>query len=264
MDERIKLIAEKEGALCHIEITRLKEERFKLEAMPEPEKVNLFEQEIAEMEKALQAEVSQTVANIVQQAAQNIHSVYSPGNLLEQAKTVYRKEASKLAVPDLMLRHLHEFKKALQHQADSHNQGIWNNRLKTIDENIKSWTAKIPVPFSPDLINKNERFPHSRCGMVDKQWVDLWLTDLLHSKPVLFSAADYKDKLVEVYHLYVKEHEKEQAAANKQALAQEAAIQAAKQEQPNNVVSQREIHDPGPMWEHPEGSNLWQGERFRR
>ena len=262
MDERIKLIAEKDGALCHIEIARLKEERLRLEAMPEPEKVNLFQNEMAEMEKALQGEISQTVANIVNQASQNILSVFSPENLLEEAKKVYRKEAVKLAAPELMLRHLNEFKKSLQNHVDSRNLGEWSERLKGIDQQIKSWVEKIPAPFSEDKINKDVRFPANRIGQADGKYYDKWLTDYLKSKPILFESPQYTDKLVEFYQtVYLPEYKKEQADANKQALAQEQANEAARFEQMRNVVKQQDIHSPEGMWGHPDDSALWQGER---
>jgi hypothetical protein len=262
MDERINLIATKDGPLCFIEIARLKNERLKVEAMPEPEKVNLFQNEIAEMEKALQAECSQVVANIVDQAAQNILSVFSPENLFDEAKKVYRKEAVKLAAPDLMLRHLNEFKNSLQNHVYSRNLGVWNNRLKEIDANIKSWTAKIPAPFSEDKINKDVRFPISRCGQVDGKFYDKWLTDYLKSKPILFDSPQYTDKLVEFYQtVYLPEYKKEQADANKQALAQEQANEAARLEQMKNIVRQQDLHDPAGLWE---DSALRQAERFGR
>lgn len=262
MDERIKLIAEKDGALCHIEIARLKNERLKVEAMPEPEKVNLFQNEMAEMEKALQGEISQTVANIVNQAAQNILSVFSPENLFDEARKVYRREAVKLVQPDLMLRHLNEFKKSLQNHVYSRNLGVWNNRLKEIDANIKSWTAKIPAPFSEDKINKDVRFPISRCGQVDGKFYDKWLTDYLKSKPILFDSPQYIDRLIEFYNtIYLKEHEKEQAELNKQSLAQEAANKALVLEKMKNFVPQKDLHSPEGMWGHPDDSALWQGER---
>jgi len=57
MDERIRLIAEKDGALCHIEIARLIAELLKLQDIPEPQKENIFQSTEEEMKKALQDEV---------------------------------------------------------------------------------------------------------------------------------------------------------------------------------------------------------------
>jgi len=53
MDERIRLIAEKDGALCHIEIARLIAELLKLQDIPEPQKENIFQSTEEEMKKAL-------------------------------------------------------------------------------------------------------------------------------------------------------------------------------------------------------------------
>jgi len=241
--DKLKILATE--AMPHVEIERLKIERVKLEAIPEPEKkASVFEGAIKEMEKALQAELNQVCANIVQTSNQNIASAYNENDLLKQAQTLYRKEAMKLAPPYLMLQALPLFKQNLEHAAYSYDVGQWSNRFNDIDGKIQSWLAKIPEPFSPEKINiitvekmipgnKHLRWPVDRCKQVDGKWADSWLTDFLHSKPILFDSPQYKEKLIEFYKtVYLGEAQKDEKAATQQAIEEEKAIERAKQEQP--------------------------------
>jgi len=243
MDDKLKILATE--AMPHVEIERLRMERLKLEAIPEPEKkLAIFEGAIKEMEKALQAELNQVCANIVQTANQNIAAAYNEDDLLKQAQTIYRKEAMKLAPPYLMLQALPMFKQNLEHAAYSYDVGQWSNRFNDIDGKIASWRAKIAKSFDPSLINietceklipgnKQLRWPVDRCKQIDAKWVDSWLTDFLHSKPILFDSPQYADKLIEFYKtVYLVESQKDEKAATQQAIEEEKAIERAKQEQP--------------------------------
>jgi hypothetical protein len=251
MDNRLKMIGEKEPGLAYIEIQKLQTERLKLEAIPEPGKINPFQDSVAEMEKALQAEVNQVVANIVQTANQSVSSSYSNEDMLDQAKVIYRKEAMKLGPPYLMLQCLPMFKQALDHTAYSHDLDQWSSRFKAIDGLIKGWKDKIPVPFSPDLINKNERFPIDRIGMMSNgTYFDRWLSELLKSKPILFNSNEYPDRLVDAYELYKKTFEGEQKA-EADRIAKAAGIQQGP-EPP--YVEEQKIPDEElkAMWEKPD------------
>lgn len=243
MEEILKILATE--AMPHVEIERLRMERLKLEAIPEPEKkLAIFEGAIKEMEKALQAELNQVCANIVQTANQNIASAYNEDDLLKQAQTIYRKEAMKLAPPYLMLQALPLFKQNLEHAAYSYDVGQWANRFNDIDGKIASWRAKIAKSFDPSLINietceklipgnKQLRWPVDRCRQVDGKWADSWLTDFLHSKPILFDSPQYNEKLIEFYKtVYLVESQKDERTATQKAIEEEKAIERAKQEQP--------------------------------
>ena len=255
MDSRLKLLGEKEPGLAYVEIRKLQAKRLELESLKEPEKMNPFEADLAELESALKAEVAQVVANIVQQANQNISSAYSNEGLLEQAKTIYRKEAGKLAQPFLMLQCFSTFKECLLNAAYSHEIESYSQRFAPIDSNIKSWQARIPVKFSPDLINKDERFPIERIGMLSGGvYFDKWLSDLLKHKPILFSSPEYADRIVDVYELYKKEHEQEHMAATQQVIEQEKAIEQAKQQpQPQGQVESISADELEAMREHQQG-----------
>lgn len=227
MDNRLKLIGEKEAGLAYIEIRKLQQKRLELEAVPEPVQTDPYQDVLAEMEKALQAEANQVVANIVATANQNLGGNFSVEGLLEQAKVIYRKEAAKLAVPDMMVKYFQQFRKELVRHVHACDMDMWSGRFKAIDGLIKGWKDKIPVSFSPDLINKNERFPIDRIGMMSNgAYFDRWLTELLKSKPILFSSSEYPDRLVDAYELYKKTFEEEaKIETNRIAKAQKAAEQ---------------------------------------
>jgi len=255
MDSRLKLLGEKEPGLAYVEIRKLQAKRLELESLKEPEKMNPFEADLAELESALKAEVAQVVANIVQQANQNISSAYSNEGLLEQAKTIYRKEAGKLAQPFLMLQCFSTFKECLLNAAYSHEIESYSQRFAPIDSNIKAWEKRIPGKFSPDLINKDERFPISRVGQLsDGTFIDRYLTELLGSKPIAFDAPNYADKIVEVYQLYKKTFDEEHQAEQARMVQNEKAIaQAAQQPQPQGQVESIPADELEAMREHQQG-----------
>jgi hypothetical protein len=177
--------------------------------------------------------------------------MYSNEGLLTEAQKVFKKEALKLAPAYLMLQMLPLFRQSLEDTAHSHVVGAWSSRAKAIKDNIKSWTAKIPAPFSEDKINKDPRFPASRIGQADGKYYDMWLTVLLKSKPILFDSPQYVDHSVECFQkVYLVEHDKEQKGQQSQTLAVEGL---AKQEQPQpyseTPIPQSELEA---MWERPE------------
>ncbi|OPX97536.1 MAG: hypothetical protein A4E59_00698 [Syntrophorhabdus sp. PtaB.Bin027] len=240
MNEQKKILSVE--AMPFVMLEKLKVKRIAIESLPEPEQKPLF-QDIETIEtQALQAEINQIHTNIVSQAAREIQDVFTPESLLETAKKIYRKEAVKFTVPDMMLRYLSGFKQALEHEVNSREYGKWTNRFADVDREIALWKSKVSEAFSPEKINtvtcekiipgnKSLRWPVDRCKQVDGLWADSWLQDALHSKPILFSSPQYNDKLIEFYNtFYLKEHAKENKTATQQNIEQEKAIEQAKQQ----------------------------------
>ena len=273
MNEQKKILSVE--AMPFVMLEKLKVKRIAIESLPEPEQKPLF-QDIETIEtQALQAEINQIHTNIVSQAAREIQDVFTPESLLETAKKIYRKEAVKFTVPDMMLRYLSGFKQALEHEVNSREYGKWTNRFADVDREIALWKSKVSEAFSPEKINtvtcekiipgnKSLRWPIDRVLMADGKYYDKWLTDYLKSKPVFFEPQErYQESLKEFYtRVYLVEGEKEKKATTQQAIEQEKAVEQAKQQPQGEDTYKAPANELHAIYEqNEERSSLWQGSR---
>jgi len=241
MDEKLKILAVE--AMPFVQLEKLKMERLTIEAVPEPEKKSLFAEKIADFKATLEGELKQGIVNTVQTAAKNIQGFFNADMLFEQAKEVYRKNASQFVSLAFMVAHLEQLREVLESEARSWDISNWHNRFQGIDNQIQTWKQKISKPFHASLINvetcekiipgnKSLRWPIDRVLMADGKYYDKWLTDYLKSKPVFFEPQErYQESLKEFYtRVYLVEGEKEKKATTQQAIEQEKAVEQAKQQ----------------------------------
>ena len=265
IDEKLKIIAVE--AMPFVQLEKLKMERLTIEALPEPEKKSLFAEKIADFKATLEGELKQGIVNTVQTAAKNIQGFFNVDMLFEQAKEVYRKNASQFVSLAFMVAHLEQLREVLESEARSWDISNWHNRFQGIDNQIQTWKAKIPKPFNPSMVNletmgslipnsKQLRFPIDRVGIADNKYFDKWLTDLLKSKPIFFEPQErYQESLKDFYtRVYLVESEREQKATTQQNIEQEKAIEQAKQQpQPQGQFESIPADELEAMREHQQG-----------
>jgi hypothetical protein len=274
MDNKLYFLAVEAG--YYIELERLKREKMRIEAEPEPvfNEAGLFNEFLKTETKALEDELQQTITNIVSTAGQEILATYSPERLIEQTKQVCRKNVASLAPSYLMLKCLPLLKASLEKDMQSRAYGKWASRTNEIDRQLQEWKRKEPKHFTPSMINletmnalipgnKELRFPIDRVGVAGNAYFCKWLTDYLGTKPVLFEPHDlYVEALIRCYNeVYLVEYDREQKTQRQQTIAQEEANAIVELEQMKNIVRQQDLHDPAGLWE---DSALRQAERFGR
>jgi hypothetical protein len=274
MDNKLYFLAVEAG--YYIELERLKREKMRIEAEPEPvfNEAGLFNEFLKTETKALEDELQQTITNIVSTAGQEILATYSPERLIEQTKQVCRKNVASLAPSYLMLKCLPLLKASLEKDMQSRAYGKWASRTNEIDRQLQEWKRKEPKHFTPSMINletmnalipgnKELRFPIDRIGVAGNAYFCKWLTDYLDTKPVLFEPHErYVESLIRCYNeVYLVEHRREEKQKQTTIAEQEAANKALVLEKMKNFVPQKDLHSPEGMWGHPDDSALWQGER---
>lgn len=196
MDKNYFLLSQE--AIVYTELRRLKAERKKIEGDPKPLPVDLSAW-AKEMETSLKNQMETSVRSTVHNAKVQIESMFSADGLKTKVIEVFHKNLSNEIEGPLLLQYLPFLQKAMEETLFAREMETYNRRFEGVDGWLQSLAAKIPKPFSPELINVDKRFPISRCRELQGRYCDVWLTDGLKSKPIFFNAVDYIDKLILFY-----------------------------------------------------------------
>jgi hypothetical protein len=197
-------------AVGHIEIRRFKAERKKLEAIPPPKKKDESGWVGAE-EKKIYEEMASIARSVELKGFKDVESMYSPELHDQHSDIAFSKNVQNELLPFLKLQYLSYRKTAKEEIRYQREMDAYNRRFENIDGSIRSWEAKIPKPFSPELINIDKRFSISRCRELQGRYYDVWLSDGLKEKPIFFDSPNYIEKLIQFYNeVYLPLHEKEQ------------------------------------------------------
>lgn len=215
MDAKIILIGEEAGP--YVTLKELKEKRIESEKIPPPEqRKNRFDSWKAEKEKSLRSQMKQFAQGMVQGIPPEI---WSEESLFAHVEKNLNKENVRMMWPFILLQYLPLVVESLEVAVYARESQAWNTRLQGFDNSIAVMTSQLPKPFSPELINKDPRFPVERCGQTsDGKWFDRWLAlGLKEKKLIMFDSPQYVEYLIRYYHeVYWATAERERVEALKQ------------------------------------------------